>query len=157
MSDSQSLNTSLLEVMICSKNKCVFVRDLSDLTLQIIFDARWTSVNMVSKHSIAWNNSRYVPSWCFYLHCGIEETGSPGMIYIVCHQVLCHPSEHRTSSMGKHFLSKVHIAMSNELTESEVSELTSTTIDETAWAILKRHGSRGITIVSSQSKFILDS
>jgi len=41
MSDSQSLNTSLLEVMISSKNERVFSRGLSDLTLQIIFDALW--------------------------------------------------------------------------------------------------------------------
>ena len=39
MSDTQSLNTSLLEVMISSKNERVFIRDLSDQTLKIIFDA----------------------------------------------------------------------------------------------------------------------
>jgi len=39
MSDSKSLNTSLLEVLISSKHKHVFIRDLSDLTFQIIFDA----------------------------------------------------------------------------------------------------------------------
>ena len=39
MSDSKSLNTSLLEVMITSKNEPVFIRDLSNLTLQINFDA----------------------------------------------------------------------------------------------------------------------
>jgi len=39
MSDSICLNTSLLEFMISSKNKLVFIPDLSDLILQIIFDA----------------------------------------------------------------------------------------------------------------------
>jgi hypothetical protein len=58
---------------------------------------------------------------------------------------------------GKHLLAKVHIAKLNELTESEVSELTSTSVDETALAILKRQGSRGITIVRMQKKFIFDS
>jgi len=58
--------------------------------------------------------------------------------------------------MGKHLLAKAHIAKLNELTESEVIELTSSTVDETAWAILKRQGSRGITIVSSQRKIIFD-
>ena len=91
MSDSQSLNTSLLEVLISSKNKCVFIRDLKDLTLQIIFDRWWASMNVSSKRSIAWKNSRHAPSWRFYLHCGIVETGSPGIICIVCHQVLRHP------------------------------------------------------------------
>jgi len=65
MSDSQSLNTSLLEVMISSKNECVFIRDLSDLTLQIIFDAWWASMNVGSKRPIAWKNSRHAPSWRF--------------------------------------------------------------------------------------------
>jgi len=135
--------------MISSKDECVFIRDLSDLTLQFIFDAWWASMNVDSKRPIAWNKSRHAPSWRFYLHCGIEETGSPGIICIVCHQVLRHPSEQGTSSMGKHLLAKAHSAKLNELTESEVTELTSSTVDGTALAILKRQGSRGITIVSS--------
>jgi len=58
--------------------------------------------------------------------------------------------------MGKHLLAKAHIAKLNELTESEVTELTSSTVDETALAILKRQGSRGIAIVSVPRKMILD-
>jgi len=156
MSDSQSLNTSLLEVMISSKNEPVFIRDLNDLTLQIIFDAWGASMNVGSKRSIAWKNCRHAPSWRFYLHCEIEETSSPGIICIVCHQVLRHPSEHGTSSMGIHLLAKVHIAKLNELTKSEVTELTSSTGDEAALAISKRQGSCGITISSLQEKFIGD-
>jgi len=156
MSDSQSLNTSLLEVMITSKNERVFIRDLSDLTLQIIFDVWWASMNIGSKRLIACNNSRHAPSWRFYLHCGMAENGSPGIICIVCHQVLRHASEHGTSSMGKHLVAKAHIAKMNELTESEVTELTSSTVDETALAILRRQGSRGISIVSSLSQVIFD-
>jgi len=156
MSDVQSLNTSMLEVMISSTNERVFIRDLSDLTLQIIFDAWWASINVGSQRPIAWNNSRHAPSWRFYLHCGIEETGSPGIICIICPQVLRHSSEHGTSSMGTHLLAKAHIAKLNELTESEVTELTCSTVDETALAILKRQGSRGITIVSSKRKIIFD-
>jgi len=113
-------------------------------------------MNVDSKRPTAWKNSGHAPSWRFYLHCGIEETGSPGIICIVCHQVLRHPSEHGTSSMGKHLLTKAHIAELNELTESEVTELTSSTVDETALAILNRQGSRGITIVSVPRKMILD-
>jgi hypothetical protein len=44
MSDTQSLKTSLLQVMIPSKNERVFIRDLSDHTLQIIFDVGWASM-----------------------------------------------------------------------------------------------------------------
>jgi hypothetical protein len=127
--------------MISSKNTLVFIRDLSDLTLELIFDAWWASMNVGSKRPIAWKNSRHAPWWRFYLHCGSEETGSPGIICIVCHQVLRHSSEHRTSSIGKHLLAKSQMAKLNELTESKVTELTSSTVDETALAILKRQGS----------------
>jgi len=74
-------------------------------------------MNVVSKLPIPSKNSRHVPSWRFYLNSGIEETGSPSIIYIVCHQVLRHPSEHGTSSMGKHLLGIAHIAMLNKITE----------------------------------------
>jgi hypothetical protein len=39
MYDTKSLNTSLLEAVISSKNECVCMHDLCDLTFQIIFDA----------------------------------------------------------------------------------------------------------------------
>jgi len=57
--------------------------------------------------------------------------------------------------MGKDLLAKAHIAKLNELTLSEVTELTSSTVDETALAILKRQESQGIPIVSSQRKIKL--
>jgi len=142
--------------MISSNNEHVLIWDLSDLSLHIIFDGWWASLNGGSKGPIAWIKSRHAPSWWFYLHCRIEETGSPGIISIVYHQVLCYPSEHGTGSIRKQLLAKAHIAKLNEWTESEVTELTSSTVDETALAILKRQGSRGIKIVSSQSDFIID-
>jgi len=156
MLDTKFLNTSLLEVMISSKNERGFIRDLSDITLRIIFDAWWASMNVGSKRPVACNASTHALLWRLYLHCGIEESGSPGIICILCHQVLRHPSEYGTSSMGKHLLAKAHIAKLNELTESEVTELTSSMVDETALAILKRQGSRRITIVSFQRKIIFD-
>jgi len=156
MSDTKYLNTSSLEVMISLKNDHVFFRDLSDVTLQIIFVAWWASINDISKRPIASKNSRHAPLWRFHLHCGIEEAGSPGIVCIVCHRVLRNPSEHGTSSMGKHLRVKAHNAKLDELTESEVTELTSSTVDETTLAILKRQGSRGITIVSLQRKIRFD-
>ena len=90
------------------------------------------------------------------MHCGIEETSSTEIICIVCHQVLRHPSQPRSSTLGKYLLVKAHIAKLNELTESEVTELTSSTVDESALAILKRQGSRVITIVSLQRKSVFD-
>jgi len=142
--------------MISSKKEHVFIRDLSDLTLHIIFNEWWDSMDVGSKQPIAWNDSQHVPSWRFYLHCGFEETGSPGIICIICHQVPRHPSKHGTSSIGKHLVAKAHIAKLNKLTQSEVTELTSSTVDEIALAILKRQASRGISIVSSQCKIIFD-
>jgi len=114
-------------------------------------------MNVGSKHRVGWNTSRHACLWRFYFHSGIDETGSPGIICIVCHQVLRHPSVLGTGSMGKHLLAKAHNAKLNELTVSEVSELISTTIDKTALAILKRQGSHGITIASSQKEFIFHS
>jgi len=154
MSNSQSLNTSLLEFMMSPKNERVFIHDLSDLGLQVMFDTWWAPLNVGMESPIVWKNSRLVPSRRFYLHCGIEETGYPGIICIICLPLPRQPSEHVTSSMGKHWLAKAHNAKLNELTELEVSELTSITFDGTALAILKRQGSRGITIASLQSRFI---
>jgi len=142
--------------VIYSKIECVFIRHFSNHILQIIFDTWWASINVGSKLPIAWNDSRHAPSSRFYLHCGIQETGSAGTICIICHQVLRHPSEHGTSSMGKHLLAKAHIAKLNELTNSNITELTSSTVDETALTILMTQGSRGIRIVSSQSQIIFD-
>jgi hypothetical protein len=156
MSDPKSLNTSLLEVVIASKNEQVFIRDLSHHTLQIICDAWWASMNVGSTRPTAWNNSRHAPSWRFYLHCAIEESSCPGIICIVCHQVVRHPSEHGTSSMGKQLQVKALIAKFHELTELEVTELTCLTVDETALAILDRQGSRGITVVSLSRQMIFD-
>jgi len=154
MSDTESLNTSLLEVMNSSKNECVFIRDLSDLSLEIMFEPWCISMNVGTKWPVAWKNSRHAPSWRFDLHWRIEATGSCGIICVVCHQVLRHPSKHGTSSMRKHLLAKAHFAKLNELAESKVAELTSLTVDETASAILKRQGSHGITIVSLHRKII---
>jgi len=42
---------------------------------------------------------------------------------------------------GETIAGEAHIAKSNELTESEVTELTRSTLDETAVAILKKQGS----------------
>jgi len=83
MLDSKSLNTRLLEVIISSKNERLFIRDLNDLTLQVMLDAWWASMKVDSKGPIAWNNTRHAPSWELYLHCGIELTGSPDIICII--------------------------------------------------------------------------
>jgi hypothetical protein len=113
-------------------------------------------MNVGSTWPIAWNNSRPLSSLRFFVHCGIEESGSPGIICMLCHQVLRHRSEHGISSMGKHLLAKAHIAKLNKLTVSEVTEFTSSMVAETAFAILQRQGSWGITMGSLLRKMIFD-
>jgi len=110
-------------------------------------------MNVGSKRLIAWNDSRHASWWRFSMHCGMEGTGSPEIIFIFCYQVVCHPSEHGTSSMGKRLLLKPHNAKLHKLTESEVSELTISMVDEMALAIMKMQGSRRIPIVCVQRNF----
>jgi len=86
----------------------------------------------------------------------MEETSSALIIPIIYHSVLRHPSEHQTSSNVKYLLAQAHIAKLNELTKSEVTELTSLMVNETALAILRRQGSWGITTVTLQMEFIFD-
>jgi hypothetical protein len=101
-------------------------------------------MNLGLKDPIGWNNVRHEPSGRFNVHCTNLETPSPVIISIVRHAVLCHPIFHGTSSMGKQLLAESEFAKLNELTELEVSEVTSTNVDETELAILKRQASRGI-------------
>jgi len=68
----------------------------------------------------------------------------------VIHQTLV-PAE-----WGITCLQKPHITQLNELSESEVSELTMSMFNETTFAILRRQGRRGITIVRWQLKLIYD-
>jgi len=124
--------------VISSRNQGGIIRSLSELPLVIIFNAWWALMNVGSKCHIAWSNSRHAPSWGYNLHCRNEETGSTGVIYIVCHQVLRHPSEHGTSYLGKQLLANDHIAKLNKLKEWEVTELTTSMVHGTALAILRR-------------------
>jgi hypothetical protein len=63
MWDTECLNTSLLVVMIASKNESVFIRDMSNLTMHIIFEAWRASMKVGLKRPIAWNNSTHAPCW----------------------------------------------------------------------------------------------
>jgi hypothetical protein len=116
MSDTKSLYTLLLEVMISSKNKRVFIGELSNLTWQIILDDWWASITVGSKRPIPWNHSTHAPLARCNLYFRIHQSSSLGIICIVCHQVLRHPSPHGPSSMGTYMLAKVPIAKLNKLT-----------------------------------------
>jgi len=65
-------------------------------------------------------------------------------------------SLHGTTSMGNLLLGKAHLARLNSITESEVTELTSYTVYETALTILMRQPILTITIVISHSQIIFD-
>jgi len=47
--------------MISSSNEHVFIRDSCDLTLQLTFDACWSSMNAGSTRPIVWKNCRHAP------------------------------------------------------------------------------------------------
>jgi len=113
-------------------------------------------MDVASKCSVAWNNSGSGSSSWYYLHCGIEGSTIRDIICVVFHQVLRHPSEHGTSLMGKHFVGKAHIAKLNKSSQSTLTQLTSSMVDETDLDILKRKVSRGITMVSSRRIFLFD-
>jgi len=156
ISDSKCLNASSVEVMISSKNQPIFIRDWNDFTSKIMFNAWWASTNIGLKRYIDWNNSRHTASWGCYLHCTFQETSSPGSIYITCHHVLRPVLEHGTRSLRKLLLANTHIAKLHKLTVSQVMELTSSTVNDTALAILRSWGSQGITMLSLQRIFICD-
>lgn len=155
MSASESIDTSCLVEVRSARGDRVFVRDLTDETLQMAFDNWWKSMDVKTKHTIVWKTSRHAASWAYYKHCANAENGSPGIICIVCHQVLAHPSENGTSTMGKHLLTKVHTAKLSELTEQDRSLLTTATAGERALAVLKKKGSHGVMVVSLRVHYCL--
>lgn len=67
-------------------------------------------------------------------------TGSSGMSGIISYEVLCHPSDHGTDSMGNHFPPNGQITKVNAVTESEVTEVTSSKVDERALSRPKSQG-----------------
>lgn len=156
MSDSKYLNTTLIEVTISSNDYCVCIRDLSDVTLQIILDVWWASVRVNSTCSIACDNSQCARACWFHLHWAIEKTAIPGIMGIVRHHILLHLSESGTNSMGKHLLTEPHIAQWNKSIVTKVTELTTSTATEIAVAILMKQRRPGITSVSLDRKIIFN-
>ena len=148
MASQTRADTSLLEVIYSAKEEHIFLRGLADEALQIAFDEWWSSMEVQTKHAIVWKNSRHASSWRFFRHCAIAENGCPGVICIVCHTVLTHPSENGTSTMGKHLLTKSHKAKLSELTVKEVDFLTGSAGDEQVLAALKKKGSQGVMVAS---------
>jgi len=155
MSDSKSLNTSLLEVIISSKNEHVFMHDLSDHSFQIIVDIWGVSMTLGLKWPVVWNISRHVALWQICLHCRIDKTGSHGIISLVCHHDLHYPFTTWDLLNVETVTGKAHIGMLNELTESDVTEWHTLTVDETALAIVNKQGCQRVTIVSSQRKIMV--
>lgn len=63
MSDSNSVNSFLLEVIMSSQNKSIFSHDSFNHTWQMILIASRTTLNAASKRHILWNDSSQAPSW----------------------------------------------------------------------------------------------
>jgi hypothetical protein len=68
MAASQHIDTSSLELMHSAKEERVFMRDLTDETLQMTFDAWWTSMNVETKCTVIWKRSGHSPTWRFFKH-----------------------------------------------------------------------------------------
>jgi hypothetical protein len=90
------------------------------------------------------------------MHCGVEETDSAGIIYIICHAVFRHPSEYGTCSMYKSFLTKGHMERSSKLIELEVTQMTSSMVDKRYFATLKTPARQQTSWQSSQSNFVFN-
>jgi hypothetical protein len=86
----------------------------------------------------------------------LAKSSSPAPICIVSHQEHCHPSWHGTSAIGNYLPATVQIPKLNKLTMLEDTKFTSSIVHELALAMLKRQGSWGVSIVSSQQQFIFD-
>jgi len=79
MSDDQSIDTSLLEIIISTKNEQLFIGGLTGLAFQNNIDDWRISMNVVLKYPLERKHSKDALSWHFYLHHGIEQTSSPGI------------------------------------------------------------------------------
>jgi hypothetical protein len=113
-------------------------------------------MNVQSKCSNGGNHSRCASAGRCYLHCGINETCGSGIISVKNNQLSHLLSVHGTSAMGQYLLAKGFIVKLKEWTESNVIELTSSTMDDKALSISKRQGSRGVTIATLRWKLIFD-
>jgi hypothetical protein len=60
--------------------------------------------------------------------------------------VLAHPSEYGIGSMGQHLATITHKVELIKFTESDVTSLTGTAVDEQALAVLKQKGSQGVMV-----------
>lgn len=156
MSDSKYLNTILIEVTISSNDYCIWIRDSSHVTLQIILEVWWASMRVNSTCSIDCDNSQCALAWWFHLHWAIEKTAIPGIMWSFRHHNLLHQSESGTHSMGKHLLPKPHIAHWNKSIVTIVTELTTWTATEIAVAILKKQRRPGIASVSLKREIIFN-
>jgi hypothetical protein len=81
-------------------------------------------MNVDSKLSIASNNYPYGSWWRSYMHSSVQKPGNPGIICIVCLQVISHPSEDDPSFMVNQLLANSHIGKSNKLGNLKVYEST---------------------------------
>jgi len=144
--------------MVSYGNERILFRDMNDLTLESVFVSLWASMIVDQMHHIASNSSRHASSMWLYYHYSNDPTGNPATISIVCHAVHWHPSPHGTRSRGNQLFAKAQIAKAqiaklNKVTELEVTELTTSTVNVTAFTILKIQGSGGIPIGRLQKKF----
>jgi hypothetical protein len=74
----------------------------------------------------------------------------------VYHQVLPHPSEHGTGSMGYHMLATAYSTKLHKLSSLEVTDFTISMLNKAALARMMRKEGGGSTIASLDTKFTCD-
>jgi len=111
MPDSNSLNTSFLELLKCFKNESVFIRDFRDLVLQFTLNAWWVSFNVSWKYPTAGSNSRYVTAGDSIYIVGFRKLASPVSYvlllinFFAIHQYM-KPVQWGNTSLQKHRLQR---------------------------------------------------
>lgn len=149
-------DTSTLEVICASNGEEVFVRDTTDKTLQMTFDAWWSEMEVVTKKPVYWKGQKTAKAWEFYKQCALTENGSPSIVCIVCHKLLSHPAMTGTSAMSKHLTAREHVAKLNDLASSTGGGLLGKHADQQVLAMLKTKGSHGVLIVSSDKPLLFE-
>jgi hypothetical protein len=124
--------------------------DPTEKDLQMVFDAWWNELEVVTKKPITWKGQKTAKAWQFYKQCALSENDIPSIICIVCHQLLNHPAMTGTSAMSKHLNPREHIGKLNELASSQGTLLDGTPVERQVLAMLKTKGSHGVLIVSTK-------
>jgi hypothetical protein len=125
----------------------VYIYPESSINGQLVFKEWLTTCHSIQKASFS--GKKHVQSWSFYQQCAALDNGKAGILCLVCGVLLSHPTINGTASMNKHVKSKAHMAKINAMAADDPASVVSLSADKHALAVLKKKGSDGVLIVSS--------